>query len=54
VFGTGLGNLESRLRGFYGSSARLELHEVQPHGVSAQIVFTPNAGGAAAAPPATP
>jgi hypothetical protein len=42
VFGIGLANLESRLHGFFGSSARLELHEVEPHGLSAEIVFNPN------------
>ena len=54
VFGIGLANLESRLRGFFGRSARLELHEVQPHGLSAEIVFTPNEGAGAAAMAATP
>ena len=39
VPGTGLANLESRLRGFFGSAARLELHDAQPHGLSAEIVF---------------
>jgi len=42
VFGIGLANLESRLRGFFGSAARLELQEVNPHGLSAEIVFTPS------------
>jgi signal transduction histidine kinase len=42
VFGIGLANLESRLRGFFGSTARLELQEVDPHGLSAEIVFTPS------------
>jgi LytS/YehU family sensor histidine kinase len=45
--GTGLANLESRLRGRFGSAARLELHDARPHGLSAEIVFTP--GGQAAA-----
>ncbi|MGZ5252225.1 MAG: sensor histidine kinase [Caldimonas sp.] len=39
VPGTGLANLESRLRGFFGSAARLELHDARPHGLSAEIVF---------------
>ena len=38
VPGTGLANLESRLRGRFGAAARLELHEVVPHGLSAEIV----------------
>jgi signal transduction histidine kinase len=45
VYGIGLANLESRLRGFFGSSVRLELHAVEPHGVSAGIVFTPKESG---------
>jgi signal transduction histidine kinase len=44
--GTGLANLESRLRGRFGSATRLELHDARPHGLSAEIVFTP--GGQAA------
>jgi len=44
--GTGLANLESRLRGRFGSGARLELHEAEPHGLSAEIVFTPGARAA--------
>jgi hypothetical protein len=43
VPGTGLANLESRLRGLFGAGARLELHEAAPHGVSAEIVFSPAA-----------
>jgi LytS/YehU family sensor histidine kinase len=39
VPGTGLSNLESRLRGRYGAAGRLELHEARPHGLSAEIVF---------------
>jgi sensor histidine kinase YesM len=42
VYGTGLANLESRLRSFFGGAVRLELREVQPHGLAAEIVFTPN------------
>jgi signal transduction histidine kinase len=38
VHGTGLGNLESRLRSFFGASARLELRDVHPHGLCAEIV----------------
>jgi signal transduction histidine kinase len=44
VHGIGLSNLESRLRSFFGGSARLELREVQPHGLSAEIVFTASEG----------
>ena len=47
VPGTGLGNLESRLRGHFGSNARLELHEAAPHGLSAEIVFVPQGSRAA-------
>ena len=39
--GTGLTNLRARLAAAFGSSARLELHEAQPSGVSAEIVFMP-------------
>jgi sensor histidine kinase YesM len=53
VFGIGLANLESRLRGFFGSSVRLELQEVEPHGLSAEIVFTPNEGAGKASIGAT-
>lgn len=42
AYGTGLGNLEKRLRGFFGASARLELREASPQGFSAEIVFTPD------------
>jgi signal transduction histidine kinase len=45
--GTGLVNLESRLRGHFGSNARLELHEAAPHGLSAEIVFVPQGSRAA-------
>jgi signal transduction histidine kinase len=47
VRGTGLANLESRLRGFFGPSARLELHEARPHGLSAEIVVPAEAPDAA-------
>ena len=51
VPGTGLANLESRLRGRSGAAARLELHEAEPHGLSAEIVFPSPAGpGGDAAP----
>ncbi len=42
VPGTGLANLESRLRGFFGAAARLELHDAVPHGLSAELVFVPH------------
>ena len=48
--GTGLRNLRERLAAFYGDSARLELTEVAPHGLLAEIllvVATPRAGEAA-------
>ena len=38
VHGTGLVNLESRLRSFFGASAQLELHDVRPHGLCAEII----------------
>jgi LytS/YehU family sensor histidine kinase len=41
VPGTGLANLESRLRGFFGMTAHLELHDAKPQGLSAEIVFVP-------------
>ena len=37
--GTGLANLRERLQAFFGADAALELHEVAPHGVRAEIVF---------------
>ena len=37
--GTGLANLRARLQAFYGDGARLDLHEVSPHGLRAEIVF---------------
>jgi sensor histidine kinase YesM len=36
--GTGLQNLRERLAAFYGSAARLELTEVAPHGLLAEIL----------------
>ena len=47
VPGTGLTNLESRLRGFFGAAGRLELHEARPHGLSAEIVFPSRPAGEA-------
>jgi signal transduction histidine kinase len=37
--GTGLTNLRARLQAFYGADARLDLHEVSPHGLRAEVVF---------------
>ncbi len=42
--GTGLTNLRARLQAFYGSAARLELNEVAPHGLRAEIVLPSGAG----------
>jgi LytS/YehU family sensor histidine kinase len=39
--GTGLQNLRERLGMFYGPDARLELSEPQPHGLHAELRFTP-------------
>ncbi len=36
--GTGLANLRARLQAFYGGRARLELSDVAPHGLRAEIV----------------
>ena len=47
VPGTVLANLESRLRGFFGATARRELHDARPHGLSAEIVFVPGMRGTA-------
>ncbi|MEO6408052.1 MAG: sensor histidine kinase, partial [Burkholderiaceae bacterium] len=44
--GTGLANLRPRLAAFYGAGARLELSEVAPHGVQAQIALDPAAADA--------
>ena len=41
--GSGLANLRARLRAFFGEGARLELSEVRPHGVRAEIVLPPGA-----------
>jgi signal transduction histidine kinase len=37
--GTGLANLRDRLQGIFGPAARLDLSEVQPHGVRAEILI---------------
>jgi LytS/YehU family sensor histidine kinase len=37
--GTGLRNLRERLKVFYGESARLDLAEIAPHGLRAEIEF---------------
>jgi sensor histidine kinase YesM len=39
--GTGLGNLRQRLQAFFGPRAELRLSEQSPHGVRADILFTP-------------
>jgi len=39
--GTGLTNLRSRLKAFYGPTARLDLHDVTPHGVRVELNFLP-------------
>lgn len=39
--GTGLSNSRMRLQAFYGSDARLELHEEAPHGVRVELHFHP-------------
>lgn len=41
ALGTGLHNLRERLRAHFGDAARLELHEVVPHGLRARI-FIPS------------
>jgi signal transduction histidine kinase len=37
--GTGLANLRARLQAYYGADARLDLIEVAPHGLRAEIAF---------------
>jgi hypothetical protein len=37
--GTGLANLRGRLAAFYGGAARLELTEIEPHGLLAEILI---------------
>jgi LytS/YehU family sensor histidine kinase len=39
VPGTGLANLRERLSAFYGGAARLELTELEPHGLLAEILI---------------
>ena len=39
VPGTGLANLRERLATFYGGAARLELTELEPHGLLAEILI---------------
>jgi sensor histidine kinase YesM len=39
--GTGLSNLRSRLHGFYGADARVDLHEESPHGMRVELKFQP-------------
>lgn len=39
--GMGLTNLRARLQALYGASARLQLNEQTPHGLRAEIRFTP-------------
>ena len=42
VPGTGLSNLRQRLQGFFGAGARLDMSEQAPHGLRAEITFTPS------------
>jgi len=37
--GTGLSNLEARLRAAFGGDAQLQLLAIEPHGVRAELVF---------------
>ena len=39
----GLTNLRERLRAFFGPQAELQLSPAEPHGLRAEIVFTPTA-----------
>jgi sensor histidine kinase YesM len=39
--GTGLSNLRTRLHAFYGDGARVDLHEVVPHGMRVELHFHP-------------
>ena len=41
VPGTGLENLRERLAAFYGGVARLELTELAPHGLLAEVMIAP-------------
>ena len=43
--GTGLVNLRERLAAFYGGAARLELTELEPHGLLAEILIDVPAAG---------
>jgi sensor histidine kinase YesM len=44
VPGTGLENLRERLAAFYGGAARLELTELEPHGLLAEVLIVVGAG----------
>ena len=46
VPGTGLVNLRERLAAFYGGAARLELTEIEPHGLLAEILIDVPGSGA--------
>ena len=50
--GTGLANLRERLAAFYGPAARLELTEVEPHGLLAEILIDVRAAIASPSPAA--
>jgi LytS/YehU family sensor histidine kinase len=39
--GTGLNNLRARMQAFFGPSATLELSELLPHGLRAELSFPP-------------
>jgi signal transduction histidine kinase len=51
--GTGLQNLRERLAAFYGGAARLELTEVAPHGLLAEIVVDAARAGTRVPAPGT-
>jgi LytS/YehU family sensor histidine kinase len=42
--GTGLVNLRERLAAFYGGAARLELTQLEPHGLLAEVIVAPERG----------
>jgi LytS/YehU family sensor histidine kinase len=42
--GTGLHNLRDRLATFFGTPAELQLSEVAPHGLRAELRIPPEAG----------
>ena len=44
VPGTGLENLRERLAAFYGGAARLELTELEPHGLLAEVLVAAGGG----------